>query len=103
MDASLRQALERAENKLAIERNHLAAAVVRCITSDDDLIEDYEESVAAGFEAAIEESDGANLSGLSRLITEAASAEVKAQAKLLVLRLIRDLAARSGQEMVLPF
>ena len=103
MDAIIRQALEMAENKLAVEREHVAAAVVRCITNDDDLIEDYAESVDAGVEAAIEESDGANLSGLNRAITETASAEVKAQAKLLVLRLIRDLAARSGQEMDLPF
>ena len=103
MNVIIRQALEMAENKLVVEREHVAAAVVRCITSDDDLIEDYEESVDAGVEAAIEEIDVATLCAVSEAISEAASAEVKAQAKRLALLMIRDFAARSGQEMDLPF
>ena len=103
MNAILRHALEMAENKLAVEREHVAAAVVRCITNDDDLIEDYAESVDAGVEAAMEDIDEATLSDLSDAISEAARADVEAQAKRLALLMIRDFAARGGQEMDVPF
>lgn len=103
MNATVRQALETAENKLAVERKDVAAAVVRFFARDDYLIEDYEESVHAGVAAAMEGIDEATMHALSDAISQAARAHVQAQAKRQALLMIRDVAARNGQEMDAPF
>ena len=77
--------------------------VVRSVTDAYDLMDDYQESVYAGVRAAIEEIDEATVVAVKDAIREAANAEVKAQAKRLAMRLIRDWAASSGQETDVPF
>ena len=103
MTTIISQALEMAGLKLEVERDHAVSRVVKYITDEDELIDDYVKSVDAGVRAAIEEIDDASLVAVNDAIREAASAEVEAQAKRLALRLMRDLAARSGQEMDVPF
>jgi hypothetical protein len=103
MNAILQQVLGMAENKLAVERADVAAAVVRFITNVDYLIEVYEEGGDAGVEAALEDIDAATLCAMSDAISEVATAEVKAQAMRQALLMIRDVAARNGQEMDAPF
>ena len=103
MSELIKQALDLAGMNIDVEREHAASGVVKYIADEDELIDDYARSVDAGVRAAIEEIDEATFVAVSDAIREAASTEVKAQAKRLALRLMRDLAARSGQEMDVPF
>jgi hypothetical protein len=103
MSDILKQAIEMAETKLAVEREHAAAAVVRNVLDDDDLIDDYVQSVDAGVTAAIEETDEATLQTVVVAIREAAQVKVEAQSKRLALQMIRDLAADNKKEEHVPF
>jgi hypothetical protein len=103
MSDILKQAIEMAETKLAVEREHAAAAVVHIVVDDEDLIADYAQGVDAGVTAAIEESDAATLQTVVVAIREAARAKVESHSKRLALQMIRDLAANHRKEDKVPF
>ena len=103
MSDILKQAIEIAETKLAVEREHAAAAVACLVLDDEDLIADYAQSIDAGATAAIEETDAATLQTVVVAIREAALGTVEAHSKWLALQMIRDLAASRRKEDRFPF
>jgi len=97
------KACEMAGMNLDIEREDVASGIVRYIADEDELIEEYVKSVNAGVKTAIEEIDDVTYVAVNDAIRAATAKAVKAQATRLALRLMRDWAARSGQETDAPF
>lgn len=92
-------ALEIVDDQIEVEHDKvavaLAASIVTYLTCDTDSTE----AVVAGVDAAIDEIDNETLDTAIEAIEATVSAKVTGEAKRIALKMIRDLAAQTGDEV----
>lgn len=94
-------ALEILEDRIGgVNHDDVAAALARDIVNRDTFDATPEEAIQAGVVAAIAEIDDSTFDAAFDAIQSAVAAEIESQAKLVALRMLRQLAATAEREEV---
>lgn len=97
----MRSAVENAAVEIIEERtggvnyDSVAASLAADIVNRDTFTHEPDEAIKAGVEAAIEELDDATFDDAFDAVQAAVSAEIESQAKILALRMLRELAVKA--------